>query len=1572
DDKRVLAQFSGQPLQLGGDAGGIAYIIYTSGTTGRPKGVMLEHRGIVSLNSVFRNQFTVGAAEKILQFANISFDASVWEIFMALLNGASLYLPDGEVIEDPVLFQKYCVGRGITLVTLPPAYAGNLDMSRLSSLKMLITAGSSPSQQQVEEWSSRFDYINAYGPTESTICSTLWRAKDEPGRQTVTIGKPVANLHIYILNDTRNLQPIGTAGELCVSGVGVARGYLNNPLLTAEKFIAPPACLRGAAGPSGNSLYRTGDLARRLPDGNIEFLGRIDSQVKIRGYRIELKEIEAQLAKHEEIKETAVIDRNDNGDTYICAYIVSGQSGQSMDGQSDTFSADQLNSHLSQTLPDYMLPAHYVAVDTIPRTPAGKIDRKKLPPPLVTAGDDYTAPRDHVEKTLGRIWSDILTVEQTAIGIDADFFTIGGHSLKATRVTNRIHKELEVRLPLAELFKRPTIRGQAEYIRTAAQLDFSGIPAVSKKEYYPLSSAQKRMYFLQQMTPGSITYNMPMTYTLGRDTDKEKLETALKRLIARHESLRTAFIQAKGEAVQRIYDTVDFHMEYYDLSNTELKGTGRIKAEGGRTKDERKKGTGQINPPEPTGAQPATSFRPPGAAPFVRPFQLDRAPLLRSRLVKTAAGSYHWGVDIHHIVSDGTSTTLLMEDFIALYKGRELPPLRIQYKDYSQWQNHLFQSGIIKKQETYWLDRFKNDIPRLELPTDFKRPDIFTTAGAVHSFDLDTRETRKLRESAATGGGTLFMNILAVLNVLFYKYTAQEDIIIGSGTAGRHHADLQDIIGMFINTLVMWNHPKGAKSYQAFYKEVVATSLEAMENQEIQFEELVGKLTLERDPSRNPLFDISMVVQNFRIPENLSLENNSANIPANVPGPESENESKNTSAVEAIQERQAVDESPDAPSTSKFDMTFMIYESVDTIHFKVEYYTGIFKPGTIDRMVSHLKTIVRAVNETPGVLLKDIDILSPAEKEQILHQFNDTYVEYPRDKTIHQLFEVQVETTPHNIALVYRDHFLTYRQLNRRADQISRYLYHEKHVRPAEPVGLLMSQALHRPAGIFGILKTNAVYLPLDPALPQDRLSFMIKDARIGTIISEKKFNRTLNRLMTDCPCLHSFIYIDDTDIDGEEERDCNQGGKERIPAEYRSEPLHLEGSSGKLAYIIYTSGTTGRPKGVMLEHRGVVSLKSVWKKLDVGPGRQVLQFANISFDASIWEIFMALLTGASLYLPDSNIIEDPELFHDYMKSRCISLANLPPPFVGNLDMKRLNSLKMLVTAGSAPTPRQVEEWSSLFDYINGYGPTESTVCSTYWRAKDNPVSHVATIGKPIDNLCIYILNDNEDLQPVGVAGELCVSGVGVARGYLNNPQLTAEKFTAPKRSLGDLGPRRDCPTPRGTAAGGTSEANRFYHTGDLARRLPDGNIQFLGRIDLQVKIRGYRIELKEIENQLAKHQHIKETVVIDRDDKGETYICAYIVPLPDQAENDRFAAKQLNAYLSHTLPEYMLPSYFMVVDHIPLTTAGKIDRKKLPPPLVTAGDDHTAPRDHVEETLARIWSDILSVEQAAIGIDDN
>ncbi|MCP4147485.1 MAG: AMP-binding protein, partial [bacterium] len=702
--------------------------------------------------------------------------------------------------------------------------------------------------------------------------------------------------------------------------------------------------------------------------------------------------------------------------------------------------------------------------------------------------------------------------------------------------------------PLAEVFSRQTVKALAEYIAAERQSKYTAMEPVEKKENYALSSAQKRLYFLQQMDTGSTAYNMPMVIPMGKEIEKEKLQNLLAKITALHESLRTAFVKVGDETRQRVYDRVRVEIEDYDIIEESEEAANRAAA--AIVKE------------------------------FVRSFDLAQAPLMRSGIIKHPDGNYTWMVDMHHIISDGTSGTVLVEDFIALNRGEELKHRLIQYKEYSTWQNRKFESGAIKQQEEYWVNLLNGELPVLQIPTDIKRPEVFTFEGDRYRFSLEGEGARKFKELAHQTNATLYMNILAAVNTLFYKYTGQTDIIIGSGIAGRPRADLQRIIGMFVNTLAMRNYPEGAKTYTDFLEEVIANSVEAFENQEVQFEELVDKLDLERDPSRNPLFDISMVVQNFR-----QAETGVALLPGQEEVPGMNAGYKNI--------------------TSKFDMTFFIFEDGENVYFNLEYYTAIFKKETIKRMVTHFMNIIAAVSENPALNLDDIEIMTPAEKQQILQEFNDTARQYPAQKTIHGLFEEQVEKTPHHIAIVGRDIVkgkkeqmgatdqaaidaadvggihetpmlhpvqITYSHLNEKANQIARYLQEGKGLKAEERVGIYMTQSTERITAILGILKAGGAYVPIDPALPEERIKYMVADAAIGTVISEKKYLRTLNRIQWQIETFHSYICLDSQNIAAGEETEKSQLMDEELWQHVGETATDDIGGGG------WTSSYTGEP----------------------------------------------------------------------------------------------------------------------------------------------------------------------------------------------------------------------------------------------------------------------------------------------------------------------------------------------------------------------------------------------------------
>ncbi|NOQ23738.1 MAG: AMP-binding protein, partial [Bacteroidales bacterium] len=969
---------------------------------------------------------------------------------------ASLYIPEKLIKDDARLFENYLISNKITVAALPPVYAENLNEEIFKEFRLLVTAGSETNSNLVKRFNKYTRYVNSYGPTETTISATYWETSEYEKTGKISIGKPIRNIEAYILDTHNHLQGIGIPGELCISGDGLARGYLHLPELTREKFIENPF-------KKGERLYRTGDLARWFPDGNIEFLGRIDSQVKIRGFRIELGEIENVLHKHENIKECVVIDIEDKGDKYLCAYLVT----------EEDLNQEEIRRYLSVSLPDYMIPSYFVELDKIPLTSNGKVNRKALLSPEIKAGGDYIAPSNEIEEKLVKIWSEVLNVPQEEISATANFFAIGGHSLKATILVSKIHKELSVKLPLKEVFQQQTIKKMAVCISKVSKLSYSSINVAEKKEYYALSSAQKRLYFIQQMDFQSISYNMPIVIPMGLDIKIDSLENAFVDLVSRHESFRTSFITLNNEPIQRVYDQVDFKFDSKETTREQL------------DKDIKE---------------------------YIRPFDLSKDILIRACLMNVSNEQNVLVVDMHHIISDGTSGNIVKEDFLKLFNGKILNPLKLQYKDFSNWQNTLLEKGELKSQETYWKNLFSGDIPMLNLQTDYKRPESFTSKGDICSFSLDEDETTLLRGLGKEIGSTLYMNILSVLNTLFYRFSNQEDIIIGGGVAGRQHSDLQGISGMFVNTLAMRNYPNGDKTYLDFLKEVSDNSIAAFENQDIQFEDLVDMLHLDRDISRNPLFDINMVVQNF------------------------EDISEDQREDDVLTEEDSTLRSNFYRVTSKFDMIFFVSETVNTISISIEYYSDIFKRETIEKYIKCFKSIVSSVIKNPTVKLKEIEILSQEEKQQLLHEFNDTQSNYPKNKTIHELFEEQVDKAPDNIALVFDQEQITYRELDNKSNQIAHYLRFECEVSIDESIGIYMDKGANVIIAILGILKSGCGYLPLSVSYPEERIKFMINDTSTRIIISEKRYVREMNKFQWECSLLRTYLCMDSYKVRREQE----------------------------------------------------------------------------------------------------------------------------------------------------------------------------------------------------------------------------------------------------------------------------------------------------------------------------------------------------------------------------------------------------------------------------------------------------
>ncbi|MFB6363595.1 amino acid adenylation domain-containing protein, partial [Paenibacillus elgii] len=970
-----LPDYGAAPLPVNGPDD-LAYVIYTSGSTGKPKGVMIRHASVMNRLYWMQKRYPLGPEDIILQKTPYTFDVSVWEMFWWFMAGASVcFLPPGGE-KDPGLMIKTIEEKGITTLHFVPSmlsvfleYAEQYEAAgKLHSMKRIFASGETLTVAHVRRFNRLLRQTNGtalynlYGPTEATVDVTYFDCPGEEEQEVVPIGKPIDNTRLYILDRLGRLMPVGVPGELHIAGLGVAKGYVNRPDLTEEKFVPDPFV-------PGGRMYKTGDLSRWMPDGNIEYLGRIDHQVKIRGYRIETGEIEAALLSHEGVREVVVVTKEDgSGQPYLCAYFVADAA----------LAAQAIRTHLKASLPDYMVPAHLMQLDSLPLSPNGKVDRRVLPEPDGRPqGNEYVPPRTETEGRLVQLWETILNLHP--IGIYSNFFEVGGHSLKATLLIAKISREFQVELPMRDIFDHPTVESMSRLIERALGVEaatFSAISPVEGRDHYPVSSAQKRQMILHQLEGAELVYNMPSAMLVQGRIDCERLERTFEELIRRHEALRTSFTWMDGEPVQSIRSKVDFQLHYDEITGCAGPEEVRIEA---------------------------------ALHEFVRPFDLGKTPLFRAKLVRLSETRHILLVDMHHIISDGVSVSVIMDEFGKLYDGHLLAPLTIQYKDYANWHNEQLDKGFIREQESYWLHVLAGDLPVLQLPTDFPRPPVQSFEGDTVSRILDQDITGKLQQLAAETKSTLFMILLAVYNVVLSKYARQEDIIVGSPVAGRRHPDAQQIVGMFVNTLALRNYPTSNKTFKAFLAEVKENTLAAFEHQEYPFEQLVEKLALRRDVSRSPLFDTMLVLQN------------ASGNPMRIDGAEFKTFPLN-------------------PGVSRFDLTFNAAEADGCLQLHMEYSSRLFRHDTVERMMGHFVQALKSFADHSEQKIGDVDMVTAEEKEAILSGFNGTKARYPKEKTVHQLFEEQVERTPDHPAAIFEGQRLTYRELNARANRLARVL----------------------------------------------------------------------------------------------------------------------------------------------------------------------------------------------------------------------------------------------------------------------------------------------------------------------------------------------------------------------------------------------------------------------------------------------------------------------------------------------------------------------------------------------------
>ncbi|MEE1282891.1 MAG: amino acid adenylation domain-containing protein, partial [Acutalibacteraceae bacterium] len=926
-------------------ADNLAYVIYTSGTTGQPKGVMIENRCVSGLVTFYQQVFNMTNQDRLMQYASFCFDQSVGDIFGTILNGAELHIASSALRYEIPKLGEYMVENKITAVSFTPKVIRELSPEKFPDLRFLDSGGEAGELNVLKQWSKGGRTVmNAYGPTEATVNAT-YTLVDET-TEKLHIGKSIVYTNAYIVNEENKLCGIGVQGELCISGDGLARGYLNRPELTAEKFIDNPF--------GEGKLYKTGDLAKWLPDGNIDFLGRIDEQVKIRGFRIELGEIESKIKEISYIKDSAVIVRSDKGgDKAIYAYYTSDIEVNAID----------IRKKLSETLPEYMIPSYMMQIEIIPITKNGKLDKRALPEIDSKTTREYIAPRTESEKVICEIFGEILGAEK--VGINDGFFELGGHSLRATRLVNSIEAKLGVKVALKDVFSHTTPEQLAKIIDGSTGEEYVPIPKAEEKEYYPMSSAQKRTYLIQQMEPEAITYNMPQSMKLEGEVYPEKLKSALQEMTDRHEILRTAFLTVDGECVQKILPNIEADFEYISEST---KSDEEIYNE------------------------------------FVRPFDLSDAKNVKVMLVNK--GEYHLLlIDMHHIISDGMSETTFTEELIALYNGEKLEPLTHQFKDYSEW----MRTRDLSSQKEYWVNEFSDEIPVLDMPLDYARPQMQSYNGASAGIPIDKETYMSINELAQKTGTTPYMIFLSALMIMLSKYSRQEDIVVGSPISGRTHKDTEKMLGMFVNTLAMRGRPEGNKKYSDFLAEIKASCLKAYENQEYPFEELVENVDVNRDMSRNPLFDVMLVMQN------------NENIKSSVTVADS-------------------GEVENSLCTAKFDLEFGITENGEQFLLTLVYCSDLFTDIFAKKLLNNFAELIKNLMNSYDAKINQIEMITAEEKDLICNNFNATEKSYPSEKTVVEMFEEQVEKTPENTAVIFEGKSITYKELNERANVIAHNL----------------------------------------------------------------------------------------------------------------------------------------------------------------------------------------------------------------------------------------------------------------------------------------------------------------------------------------------------------------------------------------------------------------------------------------------------------------------------------------------------------------------------------------------------
>ncbi|HGM6383310.1 TPA: pyoverdine non-ribosomal peptide synthetase PvdD, partial [Pseudomonas aeruginosa] len=1373
---------------------------------------------------------------------------------------------------------------GVTVLNQTPsafkqlmAVACSADMAtQQPALRYVIFGGEALDLQSLRPWFQRFgdrqpQLVNMYGITETTVHVTYRPVSeaDLEGGLVSPIGGTIPDLSWYILDRDLNPVPRGAVGELYIGRAGLARGYLRRPGLSATRFVPNPF-----PGGAGERLYRTGDLARFQADGNIEYIGRIDHQVKVRGFRIELGEIEAALAGLAGVRDAVVLAHDGVGGTQLVGYVVA-------DSAEDAERLrESLRESLKRHLPDYMVPAHLMLLERMPLTVNGKLDRQALPQPDASLSQQaYRAPGSELEQRIAAIWSEILGVER--VGLDDNFFELGGHSLLATRVISRVRQEQQLDASLKALFERPVLEAFAQGLERTTDA-VSTIPLADRQQPLALSFAQERQWFLWQLEPESAAYHIPSALRLRGRLDVDALQRSFDSLVARHETLRTRFRLEGGRSYQQVQPAVSVSIEREQFGEEGL--IERIQAI------------------------------------VVQPFDLERGPLLRVNLLQLAEDDHVLVLVQHHIVSDGWSMQVMVEELVQLYAAYSqgldvvLPALPIQYADYALWQRSWMEAGEKERQLAYWTGLLGGEQPVLELPFDRPRPARQSHRGAQLGFELPRELVEAVRALAQREGASSFMLLLASFQALLYRYSGQADIRVGVPIANRNRVETERLIGFFVNTQVLKADLDGRMGFDELLAQARQRALEAQAHQDLPFEQLVEALQPERNASHNPLFQV--------------LFNHQSEIRSVTPEVQLEDLRLEGLAWDG--------------QTAQFDLTLDIQEDENGIWASFDYATDLFDASTVERLAGHWRNLLRGIVANPRQRLGELPLLDAPERRQTLSEWNPAQRECAVQGTLQQRFEEQARQRPQAVALILDEQRLSYGELNARANRLAHCLI-ARGVGADVPVGLALERSLDMLVGLLAILKAGGAYLPLDPAAPEERLAHILDDSGVRLLLTQ---GHLLERLPRQAGV--EVLAIDGLVLDGYAE----------------SDPLPTL-SADNLAYVIYTSGSTGKPKGTLLTHRNALRLFSATEAWFGFDERDVWTlFHSYAFDFSVWEIFGALLYGGRLVIVPQWVSRSPEDFYRLLCREGVTVLNQTPSAFKQLmavacsaDMATQQpALRYVIFGGEALDLQSLRPWFQRFgdrqpQLVNMYGITETTVHVTYRPVSEADLEGglVSPIGGTIPDLSWYILDRDLNPVPRGAVGELYIGRAGLARGYLRRPGLSATRFV---------------PNP---FPGGAGE--RLYRTGDLARFQADGNIEYIGRIDHQVKVRGFRIELGEIEAALAGLAGVRDAVVLAHDGVGGTQLAGYVVA--DSAEDAERLRESLRESLKRHLPDYMVPAHLMLLERMPLTVNGKLDRQALPQPDASLSQQaYRAPGSELEQRIAAIWAEILGVER--VGLDDN